>query len=103
MLTLRSSAALLGAAGSIDDLVRIARTLGFDGSATPVDDGLRLAIGIPPETIDASIVLGPGCLRALVFTVRRGVPLRDTFTRLAPRLFAGSPHTLWLFIAAEAC
>ena len=101
MLTLRGSAALLGAAGSIDNLVRVARTLGFEGTATPLDGELRVAIGIPPEAIDASIVLGAGSLRALVFTVPPGTALRETFTRLAARLLARTPHALWLFVAAE--
>ena len=101
MLTLRGSAALLGAASSIDGLVRVARALGFDGSSTPLDDEFRVAIGIRPETIDASIVLGAGSLRALAFTVARGTALRETFTTLAPRLLARTPHALWLFIAAE--
>jgi hypothetical protein len=101
MLTLRASAALLGAAGSVDNLVQVARAVGFEGAATPLDAELRVAIGIPPQAIDASIVLGGGSLRALVFTVSPGTPLREIFSRLASRLLARTPHALWLFISAE--
>lgn len=75
--------------------------MGFDGTATPVEHELRVAIGIPPETIEASIVLGTGTLRALVFTVALGTPLRETFTKLSARLAARTPHACWVLIAGE--
>lgn len=101
MLTLRGSAALLGSAGSIDGLNRLARAIGFDGPSTPLDAELRIAIGIPPEIVDAVIVSGHGSLRALALTVPPGVSVRDLFTTLAHRLLARTPHALWLFITAE--
>jgi Eco57I restriction-modification methylase len=101
VLTLRACATLLGSAASHDGLIRITRTIGFDGTATQLDDDLCTAIGVLPETVEASIVIGAGSLRALVFTQSGGPTLRETFTRLAPRLASRTPHVLWVIIAAQ--
>ena len=101
MLTLRDSAALLRAAGSIDGLIRLARVIGFVGDATRLDDDARAALDLFPALHDATIVVGPGSLRLIAFTLDAGIPVRETFTRLATRLASRAPHVHWVLVATE--
>ena len=101
MLTLRGSAALLGATDSFAGLVRIARAIGFDGAITDLDAETRRAMGVPAEAIEVAVVAGTGSLRALIVNWARGTAIREKLSILAAHLAGRTPQTLWLMIAGD--
>jgi hypothetical protein len=101
VLTLRGSAALLASASTIDGLTRLAAHIGFAGLPSTVDQELRSSLGVPPQAVDAVIVSGSGSLRALLLALPKATPMREVLTRLANRLAARTPQTLWLIFATE--
>ena len=101
MRTLRHAAALLGAAQSIDTLLPIATELAFEPLALPLDDGTRLALGIPDEAGETRLVRGRGALRALLVCTGRTEPLRALFTRLASTLSTRAGSVLWVLVGTS--
>jgi len=99
--TLRDAAALLAAASSIDALLPLATTLGFEPVALPIDSDTRAALGIPSDVADARIVRGPGALRALLLVTHSTVPLRTFLGAVASALTTRTGSVLWLLIAAS--
>ncbi|HUX34909.1 MAG TPA: DNA methyltransferase [Gemmatimonadaceae bacterium] len=102
MLTLRTAAALLGAADSAGPLAALLASVGITGTPRPLDATRRDAIGAMEQTRELQVVAGPGAVRALIACVRDGPPLREQLGRLAARLQSRAPHVLWLLAAADA-
>ena len=102
MPTLRHAAERLSAANSADGRLVIARSLGFDAVALPVDEDAARRLGLPPDVKDAQIVRGRGALRALLINAPSEISLRALFTRVAATLTARTTHVLWLVIGAAA-
>jgi hypothetical protein len=101
VLTLRSAADLLAAAGSLDALTQVAAAAGFRGTPLPLDAAMRSALGLDGLARDTRIISGTGTLRALLVLAEPGAPLRDRVTAIAGRLASRAPHLLWLVAAAD--
>ncbi|CAN5694293.1 hypothetical protein BH23GEM1_BH23GEM1_08670 [soil metagenome] len=102
MLSLSRARALLTAASTLDQLLPLARELGFSPPARDLDTTTRDALGIPPEITHVRICRGPGSARALLLDVAAATALRDALTRTAARLSARAPQLLWLLIAIDS-
>ncbi|HVX38301.1 MAG TPA: N-6 DNA methylase, partial [Gemmatimonadaceae bacterium] len=101
MQTLRSAAALLAAADSVDRLAPVATALGCDCPPAPLDHDTQRALGITEYARDARIVAGPGAIRILLLEFAVAIPIRERLPRLASRLSARAPHVLWLVVGAQ--
>ncbi len=100
MLTLRSAADLLAAAGSLDALTPLAAAAGFRGAPLSIDPAMCGALGLDGLAREARIIAGAGTLRALLVLAEPGAPLRDRITAIAGRLANRAPHLLWLVACA---
>jgi hypothetical protein len=99
--TLRSAAELIAAADSIDRLQPIARLVGCTGSAEPLDEETRRALGLDETILAARVAAGSGALRALLLEVADQAELREVVQRAAARIAVRTPHVLWILIAAQ--
>jgi N-6 DNA Methylase len=100
--TLRSAAALLAAAGTLDGLTSLIAALGFAAPPAPLDDDDRGALGMAAVAEAAYVARGPGGLRALLVAVDgTGPPLRECIARIAARLSSRATHLYWLVGAIE--
>lgn len=99
MFTLRESAALLRAAGTVDGLAAIGRAIGFDGDAA-LDAHALISLGVDHSLADVRLMRGAGSLRAILFESRPGSG-RSDLARTAARLGARAPHVLWVLMAVE--
>jgi hypothetical protein len=100
--TLRQAAALLARANTNDGLLALARALGFDGAAIPLDADTRASLGIPPSAGDVRLMRGSGALRALVVLAPPNAPLRPSLAELATSLARRTAHVLWMLVAGSA-
>ncbi|HEU4628390.1 MAG TPA: N-6 DNA methylase [Gemmatimonadaceae bacterium] len=98
MLPLRTAAARLAAATSLDGLAALAATLGFRGTPTPV---ALATLGLARDGSRCVVVRGRGLLRALLIETAAGEPLREQVARVARALARRSPHPLWCILATE--
>jgi hypothetical protein len=101
VLTIRSAAALLQSASSIDSLDPLAQALGFTVPSAPLDRDARRQLGIPEGFTEARMATGPGTLRALVLSASNDASLRELLPRLATRSGRASPHLLLLTLAVN--
>jgi hypothetical protein len=99
VLSLHAAATLLTAAATLDHLAPLARVVGCTGTALPLPNDARRALGL--EDAQARIVAGGGARRALLLEWPRNTPLRERIATVASRLTARAPQLLWLVIAVE--
>ena len=95
---MREAASLLSSSrtqGGIADVLRVA---GFRGESVELDRSERERLGLGGEL--ATMIGGPGSLRALVLSVATGAT-REDVQRLARRLSARAPHVLWVLGTVE--
>jgi hypothetical protein len=98
--TLRAAAQLLAGASTVDTLIPIASAAGCAGAPTALNESLLRDLGIEAARA-ASMVDGPGALRAFLAELDERVSLRDSLTHLAARLATRTPHVLWLVVATQ--
>ncbi len=96
MQTLRHAAGLLSATNSVAGRRALARELGFDGDALPLDDDARRRLGLPAIVREAEMVSGRGALRALLFAAPAAGSFRPVAEEIAAALSARTTHVLWL-------
>ncbi|HVZ76638.1 MAG TPA: DNA methyltransferase [Gemmatimonadaceae bacterium] len=96
---MRTAAALLQDATTLDALSRLLAPLGISGAGQPLDDATRRTLALPDFAGEARIWAGPGATRALIVTLEDGRPPREAITQVASRLHARAPHVLWLLLA----
>ena len=101
MRTLKSAAARLAAAATLQDLVPIVAELGFAAAPVPLDRATRDSLGLPAQVRDAAVAAGEGSLRALLLELEPDASLRETLGRVAARLASRVPHVLWLLAAVS--
>ncbi|MGH7633684.1 MAG: hypothetical protein ACRENC_08125, partial [Gemmatimonadaceae bacterium] len=102
MRSLDSAAAVLAAATTLPALSALAADIGFTPPALPLHAELRGALGLDGQSIGhASVLSGPGALRALVVQCDGSAPLRETVSTIARRLTSRAPQLLWLLVAAQ--
>ena len=93
---------MLATAATLPACSALAADIGFTPPALPLHAELRDALGLDEQSIrDASVLSGPGALRALIVQCRGRAPLRDTVSMIAHRLASRAPQLLWLLIAAQ--
>ena len=97
---MRSAAALLSQARSVDGLSQVIRAAGLGGDT----------VGIDPATLDAlgldgagrvEMGAGLGGLRYLALQLAPDLPARESLQRVARRLATRAPHVLWLLAAVD--
>lgn len=101
MRTLRSTAALLAGADSLDALTPLITALGVKSPIDTLDAATRDALGIPAACQEVGIGRGTGAIRVLLLRAPEPLALRETVRRIAARLAATAPHILWLLVAAD--
>lgn len=102
MLTVRSAAALVSAADSLDALAALVAAVGIPGAPQPLDASHRAELDLPAFVRQARIAAGPGLARTLLILLDDGPPLRDQIPRLAARLQARAPHVFWFLAITDA-
>lgn len=99
MLSVAAATALLRAATRFELLAPIADALGFEKRAERLTPPMRQRIGLPGEVTRASLVRGPGCLRALTLELHEGHAARTVLAQIASQLTRRTPDVLWLVMA----
>ncbi|MHB1863441.1 MAG: Eco57I restriction-modification methylase domain-containing protein [Gemmatimonadaceae bacterium] len=102
MLTVRTAAALVGAADSLDALAALVAAVGVTGAPQTLDAPHRAELNLPRCVRHARVAAGPGMARALLVLLDDGPPLRDQLLRLAARLQTRAPHVSWLLAVTDA-
>lgn len=99
MLSMREAASLLSSSRTIGGIVDVLGAAGFQGHAVELDPRERDDLGLEDHAA-ATMLAGPGSMRALILPVASGA-IRDDVQRLARRLSARAPHVLWVLGAVE--
>src|SRR5215204_672339 len=97
---MRSAAALLASATSLDGLADVVRAAGLCENVTRLTDDEQAAIGID-DTLRVELGAGAGLVRVLLVRFNSSSALRDPIQRLARRLTSRAPHVLWLVGAID--
>ncbi len=98
MLTIRSAAALLARADSLDSARPLLRALGFTAQPHVVDAALRSALGLHGVVSRARVLAGEGSLRALLAIVPDAPDVRDSARRVAMALDRHAAGSAWLLV-----
>ena len=101
MRTIKTAAAALCAASSVDALAAIARDIGVTDEPMPLDRTSRAKLGLPAALQSVRVASGCGQLRALLAEYASGTNLRELIATTAARLSARTPHVLWMLLFTE--